>query len=338
MTEHKSRQPRAFPWSYEKTREYTRENCRIIKVKGRYLTRAGIWLLTKSVRALSYKGAWNAGKFFGWLMAKLDVRKDVAMTNLDIVYGDSKTKKEKESIYRGCLVNVARQAVNYLRTPVYSDDFWENNITFNNLEPLEKAYNKGKGVIIISMHYGGWEIAGGKIGMSGFPISNIIKIIKNPAVEMTLINARLAMNLGTIPHKGSIERIKKGLARGEGIIMAIDQNMKRSQGAFVKWFGKTASTIKSTAYIARETGAAVVAGYSKQVTPDKFEVMVIGEIPWESREGDPEKELLINTENYIKVFEKPIYDEPEGWLWLHRRWKVQPDEKDNPYLKIGPKH
>jgi len=320
-----------FPWTKEKVHEYCVKNSRKVEVKGLYSTRIGIWILTKFVRFLSFKAAWNCGAFIGWLLYFFNVRKDVVMTNLNIVYGNKKNQDEKDKIYKGCLANVGRQAVNYLRTPIYSEQFWEKNITFDNIKPLKDAYNKGKGVLIISMHYGAWELAGGKIGMAGFPISNIIKIIKNPAVEMTLINARLAMNLGTIPHKNSIKRIKEGLSKGEGIIMAVDQNMKRSQGAFVNWFGKTASTIRSTAYIAKETGAAVVAGYSKQIAPDRFEVTVIDEIPYEPYPDDPERELLINTENYIKIFEKPIYDEPEGWLWLHRRWKVQPQEERNPY-------
>ena len=94
--------------------------------------------------------------------------------------------------------------------------------------------------------------------------------------------------------------------------MAVDQNMGRRYGVFVDWFGRPASTIRSCAYLARETGAAVVAGYSRQSEPDKIEVIVIGEIPWQAHPDDPDEEILINTRNYIAAFEKPIYDEPEG--------------------------
>ena len=320
-----------FPWPPEKVARYAHENTQRIRIKGHWGTRFGIWLLLKFVRAFSRRGAWRFGGLIGRLMYRLRIRRSTAMINLDIVYGDGKTQREKDAIYKGCLINVARQAVNYLRVPLLDDRFWREGVTIRNEAALAAAYNRGRGVIILSMHYGAWELPGGKFGLSGYPISNIVKIIDNPVVERFLIDARLTMNLGSIPHKRSMERIVEGLRRGEGIIMAVDQNMTRRLGVFVDWFGRPASTIRSCAYLAKETGAAVVAGYSRQFDADHIEVVVIGEIPWEAHPDDPEREMSVNTRNYIAPFEKPIYDEPEGWLWLHRRWKVQPEGTPNPY-------
>ena len=323
--------PGPFPYPAEKAREYAKANSRQVEIKGHYFTRIAVWGLLKFVRAFSHKGAWRLGAFIGGLMYRFKIRRKTVMINLDIVYADKKTPKEKEAIYKGCLVNVGRQAIQYLRTPLLDEKYWRENVTLAGEPIVRECFNRGKGVIILSMHYGAWELPGGKFGMSGYPISNIIKIIKNPVTEKLLIDARLAMNLGTIPHKNSYQRIQEGLSKGEGIIMAVDQNMLRKNSIFVEWFGRPASTIRSCAYLARETGAAVVAGYSRQNDPEHIEVVVIGEIPWKPYPDDPEQELLINTRNYIAPFEKPIYDEPEGWLWLHRRWKVQPEGLENPY-------
>ncbi|MDP8255931.1 MAG: hypothetical protein P9M14_09285 [Candidatus Alcyoniella australis] len=322
---------KAFPWPRQKVREYAREHSRTVQIKGRPFSRFGIWLLLTFVRSLSRKNAWRFGAIIGRLLYLLRIRKSIALTNLDIVFGDKKTTEEKNEIYRRCLINLGRQSVNYLRTCLYDENFWDENVVIDNERVIRDAFNKGKGVLILSMHFGAWELPGGKFGMSGYPVANIIKIIKNPVVENLLIKARLAMNLGTIPHKNSLARIQEGLARGEGIIMAIDQNMKHSQGVFVEWFGRPASTIRSCAYLARDSGAAVVAGYSRQLDADHIEVVVLGEIPWTSIPDDPEKELSVNTRNYIAPFEKAIYDEPELWLWIHRRWKVQPEGSPKTY-------
>jgi len=320
-----------FPWPRQKVRDFAREHSRTVQIKGRPFSRFGVWLLLIFVRSFSRKGAWRFGGLIGRLLYLLRIRKNVALTNLDIVFGDNKTAREKNEIYKRCLINLGRQSVNYLRTSLYDEKFWDENVVIDHEHVIRDAFNKGKGVLILSMHFGAWELPGGKFGMSGYPVANIIKIIKNPVVEQLLIDARLAMNLGTIPHKNSLDRIHEGLKRGEGIIMAIDQNMKRSQGVFVEWFGRPASTIRSCAYLARDTGAAVVAGYSRQPDPDHIEIVVLGEIPWTSIPADPEKEVLVNTRNYIAPFEKAIYDEPEPWLWIHRRWKVQPEGRPKTY-------
>ena len=226
-----------FPWSAEKAGAYAREHTRRIEVRGHYLARAGVWLLLACLRSLSRKNAWRLGALIGRLLYRFKVRRSVALTNLDIVFGDAKTPAEKDAIYKACLVNVGRQAVNYLRVPTYDEAFWNENVTMAGEPIVREAFNKGRGVIILSMHYGAWELPGGKFGMSGYPISNIIKDLKNPVTERLLIEARLSMNLGTISHKGSMQRIVEGLGRGEGIIMAVDQGMKLSQGVFVDWFG-----------------------------------------------------------------------------------------------------
>ena len=319
-----------FPWSYQQTSQWVTQMSRKREVKGHTLVKLAVGIFAFIVRRLSWVGTDRLGSGLGWLMAFWGVRKKVAMVNLDIVYGDKKTTREKEAIYKASMLNLGRHSLNYLRVPLMDETFWAN-FEFVNQELLDQAYNQGKGIIFIGGHIGEWEIAAGRIGMAGYPIAIVAKKQPNPVVDQFIIDARIGMNLGTINHRKSMERVLEGLRNGEGVIMAVDQNMKRSQGIFVDWMGRTASTVRSNAWVARETGAPVVAGYAYRYAPAKYRLVITEKVPWEPCPDDPDRELLINTQNQASAVAKIIYDHPELWLWIHRRWKVQPDGVPNPY-------
>jgi len=319
-----------FPWTQEQIRQYTLAHTRRVEVRGRYPTRIFVWLLLRFVRNLTWRGAYRLGALIGLAMHRLNIRRSVAMTNLDIVYGEAKTPAEKDEIYRQSLLNFGRQAVNYLRMPLMDDAFWQNDFRLINEDVLRRAYNRGKGVILLYMHFGPWEMPGGRISHAGYPLAVVAKRIKNPVIDKLVVQARAAMTLGTIGHRDSMERIREGLRRGEGIIMVLDQNMKRNQGVFVEWLGRPASTVRSVAWLARETGAPVITGWARQRGPKDFEMTMTEEIPWEAH-PDPAEELLVNTRNYVRAVEQHIRAMPEEWFWLHRRWKLQPEGLANPY-------
>lgn len=302
-------------------------------VKGQYLTRAFTGCLIFLVRRLSWRATRRLGRVIGRLLNLFRIRKNIAMVNLDIAFGETKTRKEKDAIYKESLLNLGCHILNYLRVPLMDDQFWRE-FEFENEQLLKDAYNRGKGIIFIGGHIGEWEIAAGRVGMAGYPISIVAKRLPNPFTNHLIVNARLNMNLGTVPHRDSMKRVLEGLGRGEGVIMAVDQNMKRSQGVFVQWLGRVASTVRSNAWVARETGAPVLAGYACQTKQGKFKLVVSEEVPWEPYPGDPDQELIINTQNQVKAVERIIYQHPEQWHWIHRRWKVQPEGTPNPYLEL----
>jgi len=321
-----------FPWTRERTRQYVEEMTRHRELKGHWITRMLIGMLGGFVRLLSWKGTDRLGTGIGYLLYWLRVRRDVAMINLDIAFGDRKTKAEKNEIYKQSLLNLGRHVLNYLRVPLMDDQFWQD-FEFANENLLREIYNRGKGIIFIGGHIGEWEIAAGRVGMAGYPIAIVAKKLSNPIVDKLILDARVGMNLGTVAHRDSMDRVREGLQRGEGIIMAIDQNMKRSQGVFVEWLGRTASTVRSNAWLARETGTPVVAGFAYRCAPGRYRLEITEEVPWEPHPEDPDEELVINTRNQAKAVEKIIYDHPELWHWIHRRWKVQPKGEPNPYEK-----
>ena len=310
---------------------YARKYPQSPEIKGYRLTQWLVSLLLKWAQSLSWKTAYRVVTGVGNLLYRLWLRRDVAMINLGIVYGETKSLSEKDFIYRESLINLGRLIVNYLRLSYQAPEFWQNNWDWKNEDILKDAFNRKKGVILVSGHIGMMELVGGKLGMCGYPIGFVGKEIRNPAINKFVLDSRRAMNVSPINYKNSAIRILRGIKSGEAIGMAIDQNMKSKYGMFIDWMGRPAMSVKAPAMIARRTGATVIAGYSYQKSIDRFEVVVTEEVPWVPCLEDPEKEILINNQNQAKAIQRIIYEKPELWFWIHRRWKNRPVGISNPY-------
>lgn len=321
----------AFPAPIEKVAAYTKQNSRKVHVKGHYATKAFFRLLVFLAGRLSWHGAYRIGTLMGHLLYRLKIRKDVAMINLDIVYGNRKDRLEKERIYQECLINFGRFIINYLRLPFMGQAFWENHCDWKNEQIFTEAIKRKKGAILISGHIGMIDLAGGKLGMSGYPVAAIARRIKNPAADAFVLHSRNCMNFGSIRHRNSMKRILRGIHRGEAIVIVLDQDVKSYAGVFANWLGRMASTVHVGAYLAKKTGAPVIAGYFYQKSPDKFELIFTEEVRWESYPDDPKREILINVQKQADAVQKIIYKHPGLWFWIHRRYKTQPEGTPNPY-------
>jgi KDO2-lipid IV(A) lauroyltransferase len=330
----KRRQPfDAYPAPLPEVMAYISSHSTAVTSRGYRKTRWAINLLVSVFKRVSWRTAYRIGKIIGLLFYLLRIRRSVAMTNLDIVYGNTKSAAEKEAIYKASLINFGRLVVNYVRFPFVDISFWQNNCHMRNEALLQRAINQKKGVILIAGHIGMMDLAGGKIGTSGYPVFLVGKSIKHPLFNELIHRTRNAVHLGTIRHKDSIRRILKGLHRGEAIVMALDQNMKERQGMFLNWMGRPASSVRAPATVVKMTGAPVVAGYMYQKSADQFELVVTEEVIWEPYPDDPEKEMVINAQKQADAIQRIIYEHPELWFWIHRRWKRQPAGIPSPYKR-----
>ena len=321
----------SLPADFDKVKAYTKKYSKVADVKGYHITKAMIGMVLFFTRSLSWRSAYRAGALLGKLMYLLKIRKKVAMTNLDIVYGDKKSYGEKDRIYYQSLVNFGRVIINFTRVPFQDESFWREKCELKSEDALKRIVNGKKGILFIAGHIGQMDLAAGKLGMSGYPISVVGKKIKNPVINRAIVEARNSMNVGTIKNSDSIRRILKGINRGESIVIVLDQNMKLHRGIFIDWMGRVASSIKAAAYLAQKTGASVLSGCLFQRGPDKFELVLTDEIPWVPFPDDPEKELKINAQKQSDIVQGIIYEHPELWFWIHRRWKIQPKGMTNPY-------
>jgi len=323
-----------FPIPIETVKRYTRQQSRSVALgkKNRlaaYLISGITWICLK----LSWKAAYELGTLLGLALYHLRIRRHVAMVNLDIVYGASKTKQEKEIIFKASMLNLGRLVFTYIRLPHQPPSFWKKNVRTVNLALATDAFKEGRGVIALAAHLGIIDLSPGYLGQTGYPVAVVGKRIKSPVLDKFILDSRLAVNIGTIRHRNSMKRILYGIKRGEMIVLALDQNMQRKQGAFLNWMGRPASSMYASGYLVQKLKVPVVAGYCWQKTPEQFELVITERVPFHPYPQDPQKEMLMNAQAHADAVQRMILKRPEIWFWIHKRWRIQPDGVQDPYAR-----
>lgn len=261
----------------------------------------------------------GAGAGIAWYL--LDPRhRRVAMGNLRLAYGATLSEAEAARIVRSCWRHYGRTLLDTLAFGRFSAGDVGSIVRYRGLEHIRAAYERGRGVLLFSAHYGHWELVALMQGFLGMPLTMVTRPLDNPALE-TILGGLRGRSGNTILHRrNALREILGALRRGGGVAILIDQDA-HGGGIFVPYFGVPASTTPTLALMALRTGAAVVPVFSVPQPDGSYEVTY--EPAVEIRDtGERDADVRRITEGCTAIIERWVRRHPELWLWMHRRWKT----------------
>lgn len=178
-------------------------------------------------------------------------------------------------------------------------------------------------VLLVTAHYGNWEVAGYVTGVVGITSYAIARDLDNPYLDRFLRKFRQKTGQTILSKTGDYDKITAVL-NGAGIVATVGDQDAGPKGLFVDFFGRPASTHKAVALLALEHDALmVVLGVPRVGTPMKFSLDIEEVIDPRDHAGRPDAIKTI-TEQFTRAFERLVRRHPEQYFWLHRRWKHQP--------------
>lgn len=295
---------------------------------------------------LEYAAAWPFIKILGilprplsrafaislaWAVYCLHVRlRRVGMRNLQLAFPE-KTEAQRSRILRGEFTSIGRQLAEVCQFPRYTPENVEQVVVYDGLENYEQAYARGKGVLFLTAHFGGWEVSAFTHSMHGQWMHVVMRPMDNVYLD-TLIRGYRTMHGNKMVDKDDFVRgLLSAMKAGEAVGILMDTNMTPPQGIFVDYFGIPACTASGLARIALRTDAAVVPGFTIW-DPElgKYRLRFDPAVAL-IRSGDTEADIHANTQLFTGIIEKYVRQYPEQWLWVHRRWKTRPEGEPGLY-------
>jgi KDO2-lipid IV(A) lauroyltransferase len=188
---------------------------------------------------------------------------------------------------------------------------------------LDAALARKRGVVFVSGHVGNWELLARRVSLAGYPAQTIAKETTDPRLTALVERFRASGKLKSLwrGQDGAAKAMLRALRAGEILGMLIDQDTK-VQSVFVPFFGAPAATPRAAADLALRTGAAVVMGFCQRQTTGRY-ALSMKELAVPSS-GDREADALALTAAMTADIESAVRRAPEQWVWMHRRWKTQP--------------
>lgn len=255
-------------------------------------------------------------EFLGWLgYVAIKKRRETALMNLKLAF-PNKSEKEREEI----ALESYKIMLKAFLCSLWFKEYFKNkeNVKTVNKEAFEKAYAKGKGVIVALMHMGNMEAS--VKAVDGYSLVTVAKKQRNPYIDEFITESRERdLNLTLLKKsKGTSKELIKRLNNQNIIALFSDH---RDKGAIVDFFGESAKAPTGAVSLALKFDIPLLLVYNTFNEDNSCTVHVLDEI--ELIKTDSFKDDVINnTQNLIHKMEDVIREYPEQWMWFHDRWNL----------------
>ena len=238
-------------------------------------------------------------------------RKNTALKNLKIAFPD-KSDEWINTTLKKCYSFFTYNFLQFLAFP-----FDPNSIEIEVVgkKYLNNAINENSGTVLVSAHFGSWEILGYWFGINNYPLVGIAQKQKNKGANLFFEEKRQLSGTKQVYRKSSMDSLYEILNANKILGLVSDQDA-RGKGVFVDFFNKPASTHKGAALFHLNTNASLIFGICVQKDIEKYRVEFIPINPKKKSTKDI-------TQLYTTIIEQSIKKYPEQYFWFHNRWKTK---------------
>lgn len=263
------------------------------------------------------------GKIIGEILYILyPNRKEVAYSNLISVFGHSKSTAELRYISKMAFINLAQIVVEMLRLPQVNKSYQEKYIATEGFYYIKEALRKKKGVVLLTAHFGNWELLAIIGAIQGYPMKVLAREQEPEEVNSLLNSYRESKGSEVIPKGFATREIIRALRDNEPVGILADQDAGK-EGVFVNFLGRPTSTPSGAIAFALKTGAEVLPCFIRRERGPYHKVEINPPLQFD-REGERKDNIREGLEKYSEVLGRYVKKYPSQWLWFHKRWKSTP--------------
>ena len=263
-------------------------------------------------------------RWFAWVFARLVEavscrRRRMVDANIRAALGEDLSAAEVRRIRRSSIVNAAKTIAELLKIRWLTSEQIKGLITLEGAEHLDAALARGKGAIVVTAHFGNWELTGALVSVLGYPLS-VIARDANDRLLRELVNQSRQSKGVKVFGRSDARRLLRALAANECVAILPDQHAAEA-AVRVRFLGRPADTATGPATFALRTGAAIVPVFSYRLPDDHIHSKLFPSLQV-TPTGDRDADVVAITQRINDVIGEQIRQHPEQWLWLHDRWKA----------------
>jgi len=261
------------------------------------------------------------GSFLGRLAFYLwRPKTKIALQNLQRAWTGKKSDRELRNIARRMYQNFGKGLMEFFRLPLLTSKNLSRYVTFEGMKHLEDAADQGRGVFLLSAHFGNWEMLSAVLALRGVPLNPLVRIIKNNQVDAFVNGIRRRTGVNPIEKNEGTNEVINSLRKNKTVGFVLDQHANESLGIPVKFFGQKFFAFKSLAILARRYKVPIVPGFIIREPHGKHRVVIEPALTL-SQGMNLNDSILNDTQLCIGVLERYIRQYPDQWIWLHQGWR-----------------
>ena len=281
---------------------------------GFYTLKFLIFILPSSLQNL-------LAKFLAFAFMKLKKKRfHIVMTNLDLAFGETKTKEEKLEIAKKCYYNFAKYlGINFILNQNTTKQKILKQVVFKNEHFLLDAMKSSRPIIVTTAHFGQWEIFGLAVAAHFGPSSVLGRKLDSSVMDKILRANRAQFDVELIDKDGGAKDILKALKARRIVGILVDQNTAPKDGIKVQFFGKDVLHTPAASVLAQKTNALIINAFIYQKDENLNEICF--EEPIDISTFDKEEAVQKATQMQCSACEEMVRARPEEYFWFHQRFK-----------------
>jgi KDO2-lipid IV(A) lauroyltransferase len=262
------------------------------------------------------------GAAFGSLLyASLHQYRRVARMNLQQAFGDVWSEEAIERTVRRNFEHCGQSLAEFMAMSSWSGAEIERRVELRGSHRLDAALAQGRGAILVTAHYGNWELMAARVVQAGYPVRVIARDADDPATNALINWIRGGCGYEVISRREATRPALECLRRNECLGILLDQNTVSGE-VYVDFFGYPAATAPGPAILALRTGAPLIPLFDRRREDGTHVVEIQPPVQWTAT-GEREPDVLAITSQLTQTIERQIRAEPAQWFWIHNRWKKQ---------------
>jgi KDO2-lipid IV(A) lauroyltransferase len=246
-------------------------------------------------------------------------KRKVAENNLRMALSNHLSPDEIRSLTKKVFQNLVCNFIDLLCLPKIKSQGFDTVVTLEGKENLEKAMAGKKGCILLAMHSGSWELASLVGSMCNYPYSVVAnEQIKTPQLNELLNEYRRLAGAKIIPPGSATREIIRALQSNEIVSLVLDQGGK--DGIPVDFFGKTASMSTGAIRLGLKYQTPLCPVWIERQENGRHRLKVLPALNLQTSD-DIERDVFINTQKAVKIFEDLLRGNPSEGLWFYKIYK-----------------
>ena len=259
------------------------------------------------------------GRRLGDLIYLFDRRhRAVAYANIRKTVADNSDCASCARITRKSYQAFAQNLVEISIIPRVNKRYLQKYIQIENKDYIQKAFDRGKGVIFLIVHEGNWELSNIICANSGFPFILFVRDQGFPRLNALLNHYRLKQGAKIIHKDAGLRELIAVLKSNQSIGMTTDQGGRKGQ--LVNFFGREASMSTGAIKLALKYDCAIIPIFYTRVKGPHTKV-ILDQVFTATTSADPQNDLRQNLQRLICIYEKYLRQYPYEYLWTYKIFK-----------------
>ena len=248
------------------------------------------------------------------------MRRELVLANLARAFPE-KDDAWRRRVARDSYRHLGREALAMVALGARSAEEIRDRTPITGWDELQAALARKRGVVMVTAHFGNWEIGGASVAVRGVGVDAVVQRQRNRLVDREIVATREKLGVRIIDRRKAPKLVLPALQAGRLVGFVADQDAGR-HGVFVPFFGTPASTHRGAALLALRADAPLFVGVAPRRPDGRYDCRTY-EIDVD-RSGPTDEVVLRMTAAFTRAVETEVRKDPEQYFWLHRRWKTRP--------------